>query len=144
MDDIDRTAFQQGSFASLFVGLYGWLLAVSFGAIVLDVVYSRAIEDIPDSAQTARIFSIVADFLLLPLIAAALAALGAIAFASRVWPARNLIVASVVVMFAAIPVYALLGPMLDGLKIGAWVRLALSGGASVLAIAGMISFYRAK
>ena len=67
MSGIDTAGYPRDTLSSIVVGLYAWVLAASFGAAVLDVVYAKTIAGIVDSAQTVRIFSEVSDFLLLPL-----------------------------------------------------------------------------
>src|SRR4030042_2667513 len=60
-----------GTLSSLIVGLYAWVVAVSFGAVLLDVVYSNLVS------EAAAAFSEVADFLLSISAVTVLAALGA-------------------------------------------------------------------
>ena len=61
-----------GTLSSLIVGLYAWVVAVSFGAVLLDVVYSNLVSEV------AAAFSEVADFLLYISAVTVLTALGAI------------------------------------------------------------------
>jgi len=142
MSGIDTAEYPRDTLSSIVVGLYAWVLAASFGAAVLDVVYAKTIAGVVDAAQTVRIFSEVSDFLLLPLVLATIAAVSALAFAFNARPARTLIVASVAMMFAPILLHVLLGPLLTESSVGTWLRLVGGGSASALAIAGLERLHR--
>ena len=49
MSGIDTAGYPRDTLSSIVVGLYAWVLAASFGAAVLDVVYAKTIVGIVDS-----------------------------------------------------------------------------------------------
>jgi hypothetical protein len=122
---------------SLFVGVYAWAAAVSFGLALLDIVYSRLIP----GASTA--FSEVADFLLLVTAATVLAAVAAIALAWNSAAARNFLLASL-----AVAVYGLFAPLLlspflpEGSPFGAAIRIVVGATVSLLALVGLYKYSR--
>jgi hypothetical protein len=125
-------------FGALVVGLYAWLTAVSFGAVLLDFLYAR----LAPGAEAA--LGEAADFLLLVDAVTLLAALGAIGLAWRSRAARSLVLASLIVAAAGFLAPALLAPLLRdaGPGSGASLRIAISGLASLLAGAGSYRYFR--
>jgi hypothetical protein len=120
---------------SLVVGLYAWLATISFGLVLLDVVYAGLVPE----ATTA--LSEAADFLLLVNAVTILAALGAIGLSWRSPMARNLLIASLAVIFLGFFAYALLASSLPaGSALGTWLRIGLAGSVSVLAFMGLYKF----
>ena len=64
-------------FGSFWVGLYVWVISISFGMVLLDILYSRRVP------EAAAAFSEVADVLLLAAFVALLSAVAAIVFPGR-------------------------------------------------------------
>jgi hypothetical protein len=127
----------------LLVGLYAWIVAMAFGASLLDVVYAAHVPG--DSTVD---LGEVSDLLLGITALTVLAAIGAIT-ASWGWKtARYLLVASLVVVVAELLTPAVLSQLVrdaeGGLRIsiGPWVRLGESLLASVLAFVGLWQSWR--
>lgn len=115
----------------LAVGFYAWLATVSFGLVVLDIVYSRLVP----GAATA--FSEVADFLLTVDAITGFAALSAIGLAWNSRTTRMLVAAGAGVVALGFLMYPLLSALLtEGSSLGAGLRVALAGAVSLLAFAG--------
>jgi len=120
----------------LVVGLYAWATAVSFGFVLLDIMYANLVP------EATAAFSEVADFLLLVSAVTVLAALGAIGLSWKSRAARSLLLASLVVSFLGFFAPALLSPLLqDGSAWGAGIRMIIGGSISILAFMG---FYRIR
>ena len=116
----------------LVVGVYAWLTAVTFGLVLLDIVYAGLVPD------AARALSEAADFQVL-------AALGAIGLSWNSRAARSYLMSSLAIIFLGFFVYMLLSPFLqDGLSLGTGIRIILSGSVSVLAFMGFYRFCSKK
>lgn len=126
---------------SLLVGFYGWVVSALFGAVLLDIVYASTMRGVFDTAEAAPVFSAASDLLLFLVGLAVLAAIGAIASAWQSIQARNLLVASVLVIVAELFAPIVLRPLLLESNAGTWVRLLGSGSASVLGLLGLNRFY---
>ena len=123
-----------GIIGPLVVGVYAWLAAVSFGLVLLDILYAGLVPD----AATA--LSEAADFQLLVTSITVLAALGAIGLSWNSRAARNHLISSLAIIFLGFLAYMLLSPFLqDGSSLGTGIRIILAGSVSVLAFMG---FYR--
>lgn len=131
-----------GLVATLLVGFYSWVVIVFFGAVLLDVVYAKAIRSILESEQAAPVFSTASDFLLLVLALTVLAAIGAIGSSWQSGFARNLFLVSGLFVMAELLAPILLRPLLLDSNAGLVVRLVLSASASVLGIFGLNRFYQ--
>jgi hypothetical protein len=124
----------------LLVGFYAWIVAVSCGAILLDVVYARLAADVVTDVR---------DLLLGIVAVTIVAGVGAVAAAWTFAAPRYLLLASVVLVVVEPLVPALLsGVVRDaegalGVAIGPWIRIGGSGLASVLAFFGLWAFGRA-
>jgi hypothetical protein len=124
-----------GIIGPLVVGVYAWLAAVSFGLVLLDIVYYGLVPD----AATA--LSEAADFQLLVNSITVLAALWAIGLSWNSRTARNFLISSLAIIFLGFFVYMLLSPFLqDGSSLGTGIRILLSGSVSVLAFIGFHRF----
>jgi len=123
---------------ALFVGLYAWLAALLFGAIIVDIAYSRLVP------EEAAAFSDVADFLLLIGFITFLDGLVAIAFSWKSKFARALLIASLLAFSFEfiIPIFAS-QLMAHGLinNVGPWLRFIPVGLASILAFFGIYNFF---
>ena len=120
----------------LVVGLYAWLAAVSFGLVLLDIVYAGLVP------EAAVAFSEVADFLLFVNAVTILVALGAIGLSWNSQASRNLLVASLGIIILGFLAYMLLTQfMQESSSLGTGFRIILAGSVSVLAFMG---FYKLR
>jgi hypothetical protein len=125
---------------SFLAGWYAWLLALSFGMVLLDIQYAQYSRLAPEAA---RAFSDAADFLLLVNFVTLLSAIAAIAFSWNSQTARNLFIASLLVMLFEFLIPALVSPFIKNtqrLAIGPWLRIIPTGAASLLAFIGLYKF----
>jgi hypothetical protein len=127
----------------LLVGLYAWTVTVAFGAVLLDIVDATQVP-----RSSAAVLAEGSDLLLGLASLTVLAGIGAIA-ASWEWkPARYLVVASLVVVVAAVLTPAVLSDVIQeaeralGVRVGPWVRLGAGGLASILAFVGLRESWR--
>jgi hypothetical protein len=132
-----RESFSRGRFGRWLIGLYAWLLALSFGAVLLDVVYANSAARI-DGVATGALFNEAADFLQLPLALSAVMGIAALAVAVPIRSARTLLIASLVLTLAPIPALMLFGSLLAEGGVGTGLRLGLGAGASLLAMAAVV------
>lgn len=132
----------------LLAGLYTWIVSTFFGMTLLDIVYSRIAASALKPSETATLFSEAADFLLLIGMLTILAAIAAISSAWSSRSARNLFIASILVVIAI----EFLAPILFfsliqsiqvnlGLDPGLWIRLIASALSSILAFVGLWKLY---
>jgi hypothetical protein len=119
----------------LVVGLYAWLAAISFGLVLLDIVYARVVP------EEATALSEAADFLLLVDVITVLVALGAIGLSWNSRAARYFLVASLAVTILGFLAYMLLSPFLqESSSLGTGIRIILAGSVSVLAFMGFYKY----
>ena len=126
---------------SFFVGFYAWLFTIFGGMVLLDVFYARLAPE-GTSAPSAA-----ADFLLWVGFLAILSALSAVAFAWQVKAARNLMIASLLVLALEFLLPVLLTSVSQGnpgFALGPWLRIIICGIASILAFIGMRQYYGLK
>jgi hypothetical protein len=127
----------------LLAALYTWIASVFFGAVLLDIVYFNAASRTVAPDETIRLFSEAADVLLLVLALSLLAGVAAIAAAWKEGLARNLFIASFLLVIAQFLAPVLLIDVIEaaraslGFNAGPWVRLTLNGLASLLAFLGL-------
>jgi len=129
----------QKHLGSFLIGLYVWVLAISFGMVLLDVLYARLVP----GATFA--FSEVADFLLVISLVTLIAAIVALAFSRKSKAVRNLIIASQLILLLEIFIPAFFSMFrlnAQGLAIGPWIRIILSGAASILAFIALHRYNR--
>lgn len=127
-----RTSGPAALARALVVGLYAWLVAVSFGLALLDIQYARLL---PDATEA---FRAVADFLLFFTFLTGVVGIGAVGLSWNSRATRNLLAASLVTILV-VPFAALLilAPMSQQSSVtGSAIRLSIFGVASVLAFAG--------
>jgi hypothetical protein len=138
------------SWQYLFSGLYTWVVSLFFGAILLDVVYSRLAFRTLQPSETTGVFSEAADFLLLIGAFTVLTALGAIGSSWNLGSARYLFIASTLFILGEFLVPPLFSSMFEsmgvnlGINFGPFVRLVGSALASILAFAGLSQLYISK
>jgi len=135
----------------LLAGLYAWIVSIYFGAVLLDIFYSRLALDVLRPSETSVLFSRVADLLLFMGMLAVLAAVCTIASSWNLRSARNLFIASIL-LFASIEflmpiLFSLLKQTLQtnpGLNIGTWIRFISSGLSSILAFTGLWKLHQSR
>jgi hypothetical protein len=119
----------------LIIGLYAWLATISFGLVLLDILYAGLVPE----AVTA--LSEAADFLLLVNALTIFAAFGAIGLSWKSKPARYFLVASLAVIILGFIGHMLLSPLLkESSSLGTGIRMILAGSVSVLAFVGFYKF----
>lgn len=127
----------------LLAALYAWIVSVFFGAVLLDIVYFNAASGTVAPAETIELFMEAADFLLLILALTLLAGAAAIAATWKAGLARNLFIASLLLVVAEFLAPVLFFDAIEavraslGFYAGSWVRLTLSGLSSLLAFLGL-------
>lgn len=130
---------------TIIVGFYAWIIAVFFGGVLLDVSYANFLDQylsIPDRTTT---FSHISDILLVLGAVMILAALGAIVLSRNSRTARILFITSFIVVIFEFITPFLLSQFFQGAHtfvFGPWIRIALSGSASLLALAGLNAYSR--
>jgi hypothetical protein len=131
----------------LVAGLYTWIASVFFGAVLLDIVYFNAASSALAPDETIMLFTEAADFLLLTLALTLFTGIGAVAAAWKTGPARNLFIASLLLVVMEFLAPMLLFSIIEmaqaslGFNVGSWVRLTLSALASILAFLGLWKLY---
>jgi len=127
----------------LLAAFYTWTASVFFGAVLLDIVYFNAASSSLAPAETLMLFSEAADFLLLILALTLLAGMVAVGAAWKVRPARNLFIASLLLVVAEFLAPMLFFSIIEtaqaslGFNVGSWVRLTLSALPPILAFLGL-------
>ena len=127
----------------LLAAFYTWTASVFFGAVLLDIVYFNAASSALAPAETLMLFSEAADFLLLILALTLLAGMVAVGGAWKVRPARNLFIASLLLVVAEFLAPMLFFSIIEtaqaslGFNVGSWVRLTLSALPPILAFLGL-------
>lgn len=126
----------------LFVGIYAWLSALFFGGVILDGIYARNLENILDTADQASLFSEISDILLIIAFILVITALIAIALSWKSNSARNLLIASLLVLSLEfwLPIFF---SMLNINQDLSWLRLLIDGSGSLLALVGLYRFFQA-
>jgi hypothetical protein len=122
---------------SIIVGSYVWLATISFGLVLLDIVYAGLVPD----ASVA--FREAADFLLFINTLTILTAFGAIGSSIDTKVAKNYFIASLVVIIMGFLINAALSSNLENSShIGAVIRILLNGSVSILAFTGFYMYCR--
>jgi hypothetical protein len=127
----------------LLAALYTWTASVFFGAVLLDIVYFNAASNTIAPADTIKLYMEAADFLLLILGLTLLAGMVAVGAVWKLATARNLFLASLLLLAAEFLAPVLLFDIIDaaraslGFDVGSWVRLTLSALPPILAFLGL-------
>jgi hypothetical protein len=127
----------------LLAALYTWTASVFFGAVLLDIVYFNAASSTIAPADTIKLYMEAADFLLLILALTLLAGMVAVGAAWKVAPARNLFIASLLLVVAEFLSPVLFFDVIEAMRVslgfdaGSWVRLILSALPPILAFLGL-------
>lgn len=119
--------------STLLVGAYAWLVAVSFGAILLDVTYARLVTDPTNEA---------ADLLLVIVGLAFMTGVAAVTAAWRSTAARNVLLVSLALAIGEFLVPALAGSIIRDAGatmpgIGPALRL---GGSAAVSVTAFVAF----
>ena len=125
---------------SFFVGLYAWIINIFFGAILLDIVYSNLI--VSRNIEAAEIFEEVSDFLLIIGTVVIIAAILSIVLSWKFKIARYLFIASLLIILFEFLAPVILSQFVQEFSNGQWLRLSISGLASILASIGLYYFYK--
>ena len=125
---------------SFFIGLYVWIISIFFGAILLDIVYSNLI--VSRNIEATEIFEKVSDFLLVIGMLVIIAAVGSIVSSWKLKIARNLFIASFLIIIFEFLIPVIFSKFVQKFGNGQWIRLAISGLASILASTGLYYFYK--
>jgi hypothetical protein len=125
--------------SSLLVGIYAWLTAVFFGAVLMDVLYVSFLAHQMEISKITSVFSDISDMLLRIGFILVLSAFAAIASSWNFPRARNLLIASLFIYSFEFTL-PMLFPYLKTSLGPFWIRLLLVGSASLLAFIGQ--FYR--
>ena len=132
-------------FGSLVIGFYAWVISVFFGGILIDIVYSKFLLHTLSVSVSTATFSHVSDILLCLGGVAILAASGSIILSWNSRVARNLFIASLLIL-----IFEFITPVLfsqfmllsQSDNLGSWIRIVISGSASLLAYIGLRVYYR--
>ena len=131
--------------SAIAVGFYAWISATFFGGILLDIVYFKLLSDGLNVLESTGVFSEIADALLCLGAVVFLAACGAIAASWKSRTTRSLLIASLLMLileFVTPVFFSWLIPDTQNYSFGPWLRLTLSGLASLLAFLGLQAYYR--
>jgi hypothetical protein len=128
-------------------GLYAWSVAVFFGAVLLDVVYSKLLDKASESVAQS-VYGEVSDFLLILGAFSIIAALAAIGFSWSNRSATYLLASSLAVLLSEflgpIVLFPLVRTLPDSsiLAIGPLFRLVPIALASLLALSALRASFR--
>ena len=125
---------------SFFAGLYIWSTSVFFGAILIDIVYSNLI--VSRNIEASTIFEEVSDFLLIIGMVVIITAVVSIVLSWKLKIARNLFIASFLIIIFEFLTPVIFSKFVQEFGSGQWIRLAISGLASMLASIGLYYFYK--
>ena len=125
---------------SFFIGLYVWVISIFFGAILLDIAYSNLI--ISRNIEATEVFGEVSDFLLKIGAAVFILAVLSIVLSWKLKIARYLFIASFLIIIFEFLTPVIFSKFVQEFGSGQWIRLAISGLASMLASIGLYYFYK--
>ena len=110
--------------------LYPLLIAIFFGAVLLDVVYSHLLTVVQDAGQTSSVFRQVSDALLQLGFLSVLAAIVSISLSWQFPAARNYFIISLVLIAFEFLLPAIASPLLKQSQvvdtISPWLRILLN------------------
>jgi len=134
------TGTDGGRLADWLLGFYTWIVALAFGSAIIDSIYARFLAGGATVAAVARAFNESADFQQLPMALAVVVGIGALVMTAQKPLARNLVIASLALTLAPLPVAMLFGDLAAAAGAGTGLRLALGAGASLFAMAATVIF----
>ena len=120
---------------AIMVGSYAWLTAISFGMVLLDIIYGGSVPDTSTACREA------ADFLLFFRALSILAALGAIGSSMDAKTAIKYFITGLAIIISGFLINSLLTPVLGDNSIpGTIIRVILTGSVSILAYMGFCKY----
>ena len=125
-----------------FIGLYVWAINIFFGAILLDIVYSNLIA--ARNIEASEIFAEVSDFLLVIGAVVIITAVISIVLSWKARIARYLFIASFLIIIFEFLAPVIFTRFVQEFGNSQYIRLAISGSASILASIGLYYFYKFK
>lgn len=128
---------------SLPLFIYTWLAAVYFGAILIDIIYARILNQPGITADLAIVFRSISDVLLLAWTLVIFAAVVACVLSWTSKPARYLFMTSLAIFVLELltPQVISISGLSGQLPEARWLfRLLFSGLAAWLALLGLISY----
>ncbi|HEY6075054.1 MAG TPA: hypothetical protein VIV15_17155 [Anaerolineales bacterium] len=131
-----------GRFRLLIIGFYAWISAVTFGAVLVDIAYSKALFSVDGNAEA---FSAVSDIFLWTGFIIVLSGLAAMVLSWNSAAARNLLIASLLFFSLEFLIPIFIALFIQNIEVfvpGPWLRLLPSGLASILAFAGLQNYSR--
>jgi len=142
MEGTKQTGTDWGRVADWVIGSYAWIVTLAFGAAIIDSIYARSLSGGASVAAVARAFNESADFQQLPMALAVVVGIGALVMTAQKPLARNLVIASLALTLAPLPVVMFLGDLAAeaGAGTGTGLRLALGAGASMCAMVATVVF----
>lgn len=129
-------------FRTLVTGLYAWVVTIFFGIVLLDMAYANLLKAVLSDSQRIAILAEVSDLLLLIYGLGVLAGIGAFLLSLQVKHARNLTLLSLVMILLELFAPGFLAQLIESTQspyLGSWVRVTLSGMASLLAFGALLS-----
>jgi hypothetical protein len=119
----------------LFTGIYAWISTVFFGAVLMDVIYASFLAHAVSSPALTSVFSDVSDMMLRLGFLLLLSAFLVLFLTWETPSARNYLLASLF-LFGFEFTLPMLFPSLRTSLGPFWIRLLLTGTASILAFIG--------
>ena len=120
---------------AIMAGSYAWLTTISFGMVLIDIIYGGLVPD------TSTAFREAADFLLFIKALSILAALGAIGSAMDTKTAKYYFITSLAIIISGFLISMTLSPILgNDSNLGPLIRIILNGSVSILAFMGFFNF----
>lgn len=122
------------------LGLYAWIVALAFGAMLIDSVYASSLAGSESVGAVAVALHEAADFQQLPMALAVIAGIATLVMVVQRPMPRYLISVSLALTLAPLPVIMLFGDLIAdaGEGAGTGIRLALGAGASLSAMAAAV------
>ena len=140
MEGTQQTGIEWGRIADWLMGFYAWIVTLAFGAALIDSIYARSLAESTTVTAVARAFSEAADFQQLPMALAVVVGIGALVMVAQKPLARYLVIASLALTLAPLPVVMLFGDLAARAGAGTGLRVVLSAGASLFAMAATVAF----
>lgn len=129
-------------FHSLVTGLYAWVVTIFFGIVLLDMAYTNLLTGVLSTSQRIAILDEVSDLLLLIYGLGVLTGIGAFLLSLPFKHARNLTLLSLGMVLLELLAPGLLARIIESTQspyLGSWVRVTLSGMASLFAFGALLS-----
>ena len=122
---------------SVIVGSYAWLAAISFGLVLLDMIYAGLVPD------ASTVHNEASDFLLFVNTLTALTAIGAIGSSMDIKSSRNFLTASLLIIISGFLINITPSAVSWNYSYsGQIIKVLLTGSVSILAFAGFYKYCR--